>query len=446
MLSRIRPSVRRQRDRVRRVVSVLVRGDSLPAFAAALALAEVGVGVRLVLDGDPRWPDEPVRDHTGALRSLLERVSAPLGQHGPSREDAAPLAEQPTPVCLRDRTGAWAPVPQPSLFGIPAVLASSETLAFLSRGAAFHAYLDRIRPPLTIGKTHELGALVQGRMGPKLLQALVEPLVRERFGVEAAEVETAIAAPGINEALTRTGSLSGAVLEMEPRTAEREQLVAPADGWEAARDAMLERLRIYGVAVVEGENAESVETAEPGESEALPEIAFDAQIVDAHDDVFEAKTASPRFARWVAKVPVTVADAREGGSDPTAGAVDRVCTVEAAGREQWSVRLTRTGDGSHATLSGPRTTQGGTHADLGEVLAAAGLSAAGEARSIRRAAPFITRAERDSDLARLKELRERDPELIPVGTAFTGDDLSVAVDDAADAAIALRRRLVGISE
>jgi hypothetical protein len=39
----------------------------------------------------------------------------------------------------------------------------------------WRAYLDRLRPPLTIGRERSLGALVRSRMGARLRDRLVAP-------------------------------------------------------------------------------------------------------------------------------------------------------------------------------------------------------------------------------------------------------------------------------
>src|SRR5690606_30153615 len=81
-------------------------------------------------------------------------------------------------------------------------------------GGAWRAYLDRLRPPLTIGQQRNLGALVRGRMGERVVDRLVAPLTAGRHGLTPDEVDVEIAAPGLNSALTRTGSLAGAVAQV----------------------------------------------------------------------------------------------------------------------------------------------------------------------------------------------------------------------------------------
>lgn len=455
-----------------------VVGDSLPAFAAALELAEVGLRVRVLLPGAGAWPEtgEPDPDH--ALAALLDRIAAPISGGGPAVPAALPTAEAPGRVLMANARGGWSPVPQPSVFGIPAVPASSESLAFLRGGAAVRAYLDRVKPLLTIGKTHELGRLVHLRMGEAVFDRLVAPLVRERFG--AADVEVAIAAPGLNEALTLAGSLSGAVLAYSERHVARETRVAPAGGWPALRAALMDRLALYGVELFELDAAADLVNGITGTGFEV-EAGQGSWTVHHGDEACEAQALvvdtsvrlpvalaealavlRPSSRRARAIVPVTGAGAQVeavmAGSVDTQAAdapADALSTVEATGGA-WSVRVVREhGGGLVARLTGPAVASedleraAGAASAAGEartVLEAAGLTALSPLRVEWRAAPYVSLAERDAARARLVGEREADPSLLAVGRELHGDDLAVAVADASASATALRRRLTGISD
>src|SRR5690606_22652095 len=88
-------------------------------------------------------------------------------------------------------------------------------------GGAWRAYVDRLRPPLTIGQERSLGALVTKRMGAKVRDLLVAPVTAGVYSADPDDVDTDVAAPGLNEALTRTGSLSGGVAQLLAERADR---------------------------------------------------------------------------------------------------------------------------------------------------------------------------------------------------------------------------------
>lgn len=255
-------------------VDVLVTGRSLPALLAALEFAEVGLSVAIAsatIDSDEAsgriaGSEDAERDPDGEIRSLMTRIDAPIvaKEHSDDEADVrtapekpadspiAPLTLSPRPPRLRDDTGRWALQPAPAVFGIPAVPLSRESLRLLGTGGGLRAYLDRIAPLLTIGKTKSFGRLVRGRLGAKALKRLVDPQIRERFGVGPNEVDVAIATPGLNEALSRAGSLTSAALAYSERFAKREALTIPRGGWAALEGAILHRLSAYGVTMLDG--------------------------------------------------------------------------------------------------------------------------------------------------------------------------------------------------
>ena len=83
----------------------------------------------------------------------------------------------------------------------------------------WRAYLDRLRPPLTIGQERSLGRLVRTRMGEPVLDRMVAPLSLGAFSIHPDDVDVEIVAPGLNAALTRTGTLAGAVTQVRAAAA-----------------------------------------------------------------------------------------------------------------------------------------------------------------------------------------------------------------------------------
>lgn len=410
------------------MTNVVVLGDSLPALAAALEIAEVGLGVHVMLqthaapnrehDQSQQQQQQQQRnkrdvserqmafdtvphavgalDPAGVLREFLTHVSSPLapgteltGQD--STSTVQPVRTASTATRLRDSKGRWVTQPMPAILGIPAVPLSEETLAVLGGGHATRAFLDRIKPVLTIGKTHSLGDLVRKRLGGAVVERLVTPFVRERFGVDPDELDVAIGAPGLNEALTRAGSLTGAVLAESEREVARETRIAPAAGWLALRAELLQRLKLYGAEIStapvsamrpleDGWEIKDVDgktvTAEllvcdlgmrdPG-TVVLGVVDLGAVDPDAVDsDAADSDTDDPRAAgrsalmptRYRAHARVSIADpedlrdAAEGSSGPDL-ALPALESVEIAG-ETWSVRLTHDeAEGWEAWFAGP---------------------------------------------------------------------------------------------
>ncbi|MBK0417502.1 hypothetical protein JD276_00415 [Leucobacter sp. CSA1] len=450
------------------MIDVYVTGGGVAALAAALDLVEVGLSVRVaVTDAGEELPRGAVRDPEGTIAALLERLASPIGGDRESAEragrpDAAPRAVPPEAVALPGARGGWQLQPLPAVLGAPAVPLSSECLAILGGGGAFRAYLDRLKPLLTIGKTREFGALVRSRFGRTALDRLVEPLIRERFGVAPEHVDVAVAAPGLNEALSRSGSLSAAVLAYSERHVARETRVIPAGGWGAARDALLERLALYGAQLADarptavrlGDDEHRVEEADGGRFETRAVVLDRGRRVDASGPAVscEGEASEPRLpaaARVRARASV-------GVEAPVAipGAA-RVRTVELPSGERWSVRVSRRGEADwEAELRGPAAPAEAVARqpdpeELAAALTGAGLSprAGTEWRTRRYAAPHARIEQRDEARAAVDDLDGRfRGSALPVGSSLHGDDLSAALETARAQAVGLRRRLTGIAD
>jgi oxygen-dependent protoporphyrinogen oxidase len=126
--------------------------------------------------------------------------------------------------------GAWlagipsvgaAPLPVGGILGIPGNPFQEDVRRILGWSGVWRAYLDRVRPPLTIGHNHSLGRLVASRMGAKVRDRLVAPVTTGVYSASPEDVDVDVAAPGLNAALTRVGSLSGAVQALRDESASR---------------------------------------------------------------------------------------------------------------------------------------------------------------------------------------------------------------------------------
>lgn len=105
--------------------------------------------------------------------------------------------------------GGTASLPAGALLGIPADPLADDVVAAIGVEAAAHAAALDARPVGALPGS--LGALVEARMGRRVLRRLVDPVVG---GVHAADpwlLEIDAVAPGLSRAVTTTGSLAAAV-------------------------------------------------------------------------------------------------------------------------------------------------------------------------------------------------------------------------------------------
>lgn len=413
---------------------VRVLGSSVAGVVVALECARLGLSVELVAHELPQLP-EVSTDAEGGWRWFAETFDL---------DPFAPLPESAEFVI--GRSGEPVAVPSESILGIPSSPLSEEVVAAIGQRAASRAYLDRLTPVLTIGKTHRLGDLVEARMGKTVRSILVEPLVREHFGVPSSDLDVAIAIPGLNEAITRTGSLSTAILARLPEHGQSEQQYRIAHSAAASSDTVKRLLTYWNVhlrrvpleenlisddmpsarATVSADLAAAAEQHTLLESVGLREIAMRtrAELV-THDvvaPVIRAET-SAEGVEWSWRV-----------HDAVPGQLTRV-TAQSA-RVPTDLR--------DSAVAGDGVGSGMDALEMSALLAEE-LGSVVEFDAISlEPAPFVTREEvheRNGILAALNEGVQQ----TWVGDWLHGGNHSAAIVQARDTATAVRRHLLGLS-
>lgn len=230
---------------------VVVIGGGMGGMVAARECAKVGLQVTLV---------EASYGLGGAILDIeLGGQWVPIGANSWSSRTGA-IDELVAELGLSDRviepadTSTWLartdgviPYPEDHVLGIPANVWDERVRGVIGSRATWRAYLDRVRPPLTIGQQHNLGTLVRTRMGRAVRDQLVAPLTRGRYGVEPEDIDVARAAPGLSAALTRAGSLAGGVGQLLGERGDTSHLRSLSGGLGVLVEAMEKSLRAYGV-------------------------------------------------------------------------------------------------------------------------------------------------------------------------------------------------------
>lgn len=452
------------------MIDAVVTGQSLPALQTAIDLAEVGLKVAILEDRDGESLAPALeRDPEGTIAALIRRIAEPI-EHSeqqpgrPDASDAAVVTVLPTPPFLR-RDGAWLPQSAVETLGIPAVPLASENIALLGMGGALRAFLDRVTPLLTVGKTRLLGDLVRKRMGAQVRDRLVDPQVFARFGVESGQVDAAIAAPGLNEALSRSGALSSAVLAYSDRNVARETRVAPARGTVEFRNSILHRLELYGVQVHQSRLSRVASTPDGWELELADGSAMAARSLVV--DFGEHPVPDPAVADVVSEVaPATarvhaVTDMNRPewlpmGATAVALVDDRAVVISdvtsqepgelagESGRVRAEVRISsRVKRIAELDPSGAGARPGELPVSLASLDLPVGDIAPLRSSGIA-AAPYPTVEARDIAAENLAQLERQVQTLLPVGRAIHGDDQGAALAAAHVSAVQLRRRLLGL--
>ena len=141
------------------------------------------------------------------------------------------------------------PLPKAGVLGIPGSPLAEDVRRAIGWSGALRAYADRLIPVLTIGREHSLGALVGKRMGTKVLQRLVNPVAGGVYATAADDLEVDVVAPGLNRALTSTGSLSGAVTALRTAAPAGSAVRGLNGGMHRLVDALVADLGRYDVQI-----------------------------------------------------------------------------------------------------------------------------------------------------------------------------------------------------
>ncbi|MFF1571550.1 protoporphyrinogen oxidase [Leifsonia sp. NPDC058292] len=200
---------------------VVVVGGGMAGLVAAYDCARPGFTVTL-LEASPTLGGSVAALTIGGVTADAGAESfATRGGHVAALLDELGLdgdVVQPNPAGAWVRSGRdTVPLPKAGLLGIPSSPLAADVVRAIGWSGAWRAYLDRLMPVLKIGRERSLGVLVRKRMGARVLDRLVAPVATGVYSAQADDLDIDVVAPGLNAALTRLGSLSGAVGELRSR-------------------------------------------------------------------------------------------------------------------------------------------------------------------------------------------------------------------------------------
>lgn len=390
---------------------------------------------------------------------------------------------------LRGHAALTVPMPKLSILGIPGSPLASDVVAAIGWKSAIRAYLDRLRPVLTIGTEKNLGELVEKRMGAAVLDRLVSPISSGVYSADPHKLEVEAVAPGLNAALTRAGSLSGAVSYMKADAKPGGGVRGIRGGMHRLVDALLADLEHYGAALRLGSRAVGLSEATDGSwtvnTEERPdgEHAVDARLGYSARAVIVAAPASTALGllagarlEWeeatgdwadgsAVEIVTLVLDAPALDSAPRgtgvlvgAGAPGTVAKALTHSTAKWAWLAEAAGPGRHVVrLSYGRLGEASPSSALGddELTALALLDASailgvpldaaqlvGSARTPWRDALSHAALGQRERVAALRARLEEEPTLAVTGAWLGGTGLASVIPDATAAAAGIRRHFV----
>ncbi|MBM7503061.1 protoporphyrinogen oxidase [Agromyces aurantiacus] len=288
-------------DAEHRSADVVVVGGGVAGLVAALECARLGLGVvvleqagrpggcvgRIDLDGLALDSGaESFATRNGSVAELLGRLG---------------LEDRIVPP---NRAGAWlawgergelraAPMPRTGVLGIPANPLGEDVRAIIGWRGAWRAWLDRIIPILKIGRAERLGPLVRQRMGAAVLDRLVTPISAGVYSTDPDDLDVDVVAPGLNEAMTRAGSLSGGVGQLVEARRAGSAVLGLRGGMHTLVDALVAELARFGAEVRTGVGVTRLESrpARASDADAVASSWRAAGRADDREVVVDARFA-----------------------------------------------------------------------------------------------------------------------------------------------------------
>jgi protoporphyrinogen/coproporphyrinogen III oxidase len=210
---------------------VAIIGGGVSGLAAAFLLRDAGLAVT-VLEGSPRLGGKlAVSEVAGSqvdagAEALLARrpegtgLIAALGLSG---ELVAPGTTS-AGIWTRDRIR---PLPRRQFLGVPADLDELAATGIVSEAGVARAREDLTRPATPAGGDESVTSRVGGRLGPEVVDRLVEPLLGGVYAGRCEDLSFEATLPALAQAARGRASLSASAAALLPRSAPAPGPAAP---------------------------------------------------------------------------------------------------------------------------------------------------------------------------------------------------------------------------
>ncbi|ALE07933.1 protoporphyrinogen oxidase [Arthrobacter sp. ERGS1:01] len=188
-------------------------------------------------------------------------------------------------ITTPDPSGAWVwlpggpvPLPRTGVLGIPADLHAPEVREALGTSGILRAALDATMPA-TVGTTEAVSSvadLVRARMGRRVLERLVAPVVGGIHSADPEVLDVDMVAPGLRAGIRKHGSLAAAVAAQRAGGSKPGSAVGGLrGGMHTLVTALVAQLRESGVALHAGHTVTAVrgEAANEATNEAAGEVS-----------------------------------------------------------------------------------------------------------------------------------------------------------------------------
>jgi oxygen-dependent protoporphyrinogen oxidase len=306
----------------------VVVGGGISGLLAARELAAAGHAVT-VLEATGRWGG-CVGSHTVA-GLVLDSGAESFATRSAAVADLAAELGLAGKIVAPQPGGAWVQLPggprelpKTGVLGIPANPWDPEVRRSLGLLGSLRASLDSILPASvgTSADVTSVSSLVRARMGRRVLDRLVAPVVGGVHSADPGLLDVDMVAPGLRAGLRRHGSLAAAVAAQRrgpaasgaapPQVAKAGSAVAGLEGgMHTLISALVSDLRARGVALVNGARADAAIQAPHGWRVTAGKTTYDAgALVVALDGPAAVGLLEPAVPALAGKQPDSGPDVR----------------------------------------------------------------------------------------------------------------------------------------
>ncbi|MGM7777811.1 protoporphyrinogen oxidase [Arthrobacter sp. KNU-44] len=272
-------------------LTAVVVGGGISGLLAARVLAKAGIAVTVLEAGDS-WGGCVGSHEVGGLE--LDSGAESFATRSTAVADLARDLGLGDNIVAPHPGGAWVQLPdgpqelpKTGVLGIPANPWDPEVRRSLGFAGSLRASLDRYLPA-SIGTSDEVtsvSSLVRARMGKRVLDRLVAPVVGGVHSADPALLDVDMVAPGLRAALREHRSLAAAVASQRAAGSKRNGSGAAKagsavgglkGGMSTLVSALGAELRSEGVALVSGARVDSITRTESGWQATAAGTTYDA--------------------------------------------------------------------------------------------------------------------------------------------------------------------------